>query len=642
MLATAALWGLAVIASFAGWGSWLRRRLVPTLEVDWGLRAAWGLALTIAVGGPLVLLRLARGPVLACWMLGGIALAGRELVAAARARPELVRRPWRLVPLRWDVPVLAALLAVTAFVYVGAAAQTFPNPSDDWLAYLPFVKMIQQTGTFIDPFNVRRMASLGGQSYLQALTQLVARDSELALFDRGICLLLVVWLVNGAARGASRLAPLLLTLFVLALPEIRVNSASEMSGVVGFLALYRSIVLAERGGLGGTRGALVVALPAAAVWTLRQNYIAVVVVMLGALLLPGARVADAPDAGAAPDLRARVRQLARVAGLVAALLAPWAILAYQSNHTFLFPLIPGYYDPTYAGITAPSSLDARLHFYFQAAFHDEPVRTMPLLLIAALGVARGVHRRAMAGLWAGVVIGFALLALSLPDADNFTVARYDFGYVVAFAIAAGLAAAERAAAETAPGVVAARVDRLVVGAILVAFAVQLEGARGAAIRNLDYAWNVIRARNEPSPLAVRVDDVRRLQDAVPRGEKLMVMFERPYLLDFRRNAIVHLDQPGAASPPPHLPLAAGGEPIAAYLLGQGIRYFAFVRPDRSESEIYSRVHWKKALGSRMRVWRITAPLFLQAFDAVDELARTRRHLYDDGHWVAVDLATRAG
>jgi hypothetical protein len=145
----------------------------------------------------------------------------------------------------------------------------------------------------------------------------------------------------------------------------------------------------------------------------------------------------------------------------------------------------------------------------------------------------------------------------------------------------------------------------------------------------------------PSPLETSADDERRMQQAVPPGERLLVMIERPYLLDFSRNRIELLDQPGAVSPPPGLPLGTDGEKIAGYLMAQGLRYLAFNRPDHPKDDLYSRAHWKANLAGPTRIWRITAPVYLSAFDAVDALARIRKRLYDDGHLVVVDLAVRS-
>src|SRR5260221_4773061 len=108
----AAIWGLVVAVSFAGWGSAVRRRLVPALEVDLGLRAAWGLSLSVAVGGALCLLGLARRPVLYLWIFAGLALAAWEVVVWARSAPQLGRRLLGLFPRRWDTPLLVGLLVV--------------------------------------------------------------------------------------------------------------------------------------------------------------------------------------------------------------------------------------------------------------------------------------------------------------------------------------------------------------------------------------------------------------------------------------------------------------------------------------------------------------------------------------------------
>ncbi len=41
-------WGL-----LAGWGAVLSRLHLPRKQIDWALRAAWGLALSVVVGGVL-------------------------------------------------------------------------------------------------------------------------------------------------------------------------------------------------------------------------------------------------------------------------------------------------------------------------------------------------------------------------------------------------------------------------------------------------------------------------------------------------------------------------------------------------------------------------------------------------------------
>ena len=44
-------WGLCILLSFIGWGSLLKDVVLPKKDIDWGQRAAWGVALSILVEG---------------------------------------------------------------------------------------------------------------------------------------------------------------------------------------------------------------------------------------------------------------------------------------------------------------------------------------------------------------------------------------------------------------------------------------------------------------------------------------------------------------------------------------------------------------------------------------------------------------
>ena len=67
------LWSLVIFASFWGYGEALRRALKwPEFDdLGWGLTAAWGMAVTLAIGGFLMMFSLAKAP-----MLTGVVLAG--------------------------------------------------------------------------------------------------------------------------------------------------------------------------------------------------------------------------------------------------------------------------------------------------------------------------------------------------------------------------------------------------------------------------------------------------------------------------------------------------------------------------------------------------------------------------------------
>jgi len=626
LTAGAALWSVLLLLSFAGWGDAAARWLAPGRDVDWPLRAAWGLAVTLAAGGLLALLGLARRPVLIVWTAGGLAwAASAALRGGGHLRQVLPRR------FSWNGLLAAGLGLVTLFVALGAAGEGFPNPSDDWPAYLPFVHKLLQTGTVIEPFSVRRMASYGGQTLLQAFLLIVARDTQIQLFDGGICLILLVGLIFGLARiarGASRTILLLAACVPLMLPDNRANSAGEISVVAGFVAVWRTMALLDDGRPLERPAAWLIGLVTAGVATLRQNELPVVGCVLLSLLVAG---------GSGGDWPARRRTMGRAALAFAVCLAPWALQALRSNHTFLFPFWHGNYDPTHAGISRPASWDEHLKVIFADALHGEPVHTMPLILIAVPAAAVGAGRRAALGLWLGTMGAFALLAWSLPDSDTYTIARYDLGYAVALVIVAGLAAASSADELPLSGKRAAAL-----GLVVIALALQLHANQGALLKTLNQSLDRIGAIDRSINAVLGGREVeRRLQAAVPPGERMLVLIERPYLLDFARNPIQLLDQPGASSPAPGIPLMDGSEATASYLLARGTRYFAFTRPDRSVIPLYSRSHWQ-GMRSGAPIWQAATVIYLATFDVVDHLAQSRRRLYDDGRLVVVDLADKGG
>jgi hypothetical protein len=117
------------------------------------------------------------------------------------------------------------------------------------------------------------------------------------------------------------------------------------------------------------------------------------------------------------------------------------------------------------------------------------------------------------------------------------------------------------------------------------------------------------------------------------------MVDNPSRFDHGRNPVVCLDMIGAISPPPGIPLSAGPEAVAAYLLKQGYRYLVVVHPDVATS-LYRRDVWVHHQANADRVWRQSAHYYLDAFDDFDALRSTRLHLAEVGGMSTLDLATR--
>jgi len=89
---SAAIWALGLVVAFAGWGTFLHRRLAPALDADLGLRAAWGLSLTVAAGGLLCLVGLARRPMLLAWRCTVFSLRTSSAAIARSDLPAVINR----------------------------------------------------------------------------------------------------------------------------------------------------------------------------------------------------------------------------------------------------------------------------------------------------------------------------------------------------------------------------------------------------------------------------------------------------------------------------------------------------------------------------------------------------------------------
>jgi hypothetical protein len=631
----AALWGFVLLTSFAGWGGLVARIAFPGRAPDLGLRLVWGAAANLAAGGLLCLLSVATSAVLSTMVVGGAVLLLIETWAWARGRP--VAFP-AVASGRWPAGVLVALsaLGVLAIVqYLAGAAALDLQYNDDYAAYLVFPKKILATGTLIEPFALRRMSAQGGQSFLQALVLIgSANPMQVPLFDLGISLLLVIALILGAADGKTpRAVWTLPVLLAVTVPDIRINSGSEMSGVIFFLGLVRTVTWT--GALERPRArAVVLALLAVAACTLRQSYLVTAAMFLAILYAPALIAAVRTRA---PAAWAEVKVAATAAAAFVLFVAPWALLAFRSNRTFLFPLANGNYRPEYGHMVRNSELLSRIKFFWLNICHCHPVYSLPLFLLAGLLIPWRATGGALPALLGAGALGFASIVYSFPLSDQVNIARYYFAFDLACVLAILMAGLSWY--WTAPR--ADRARALIPAALVIAaLAIQVQESHGAIQSDYNKMFDAINAAlRRKSSIAERDGRYVELQATIPAGAPVLVMLDEPFWMDFRRNPVLLVDLPGAASPAPGMPLDED-EAMVRYLEAQGLRYLAFVRATKSAS-LYQRGSWEQAAKTGAPIWKAAAPFYVRMFDRCDSLLKSRRVLYDDGEMVVLDLEARS-
>jgi hypothetical protein len=113
-------------------------------------------------------------------------------------------------------------------------------------------------------------------------------------------------------------------------------------------------------------------------------------------------------------------------------------------------------------------------------------------------------------------------------------------------------------------------------------------------------WLVARARmwNEEGRSAMEAvlqsqGAYTKAQEAVPAHATIFSATSFPVLLDQARNPVFIADVPGAASPPPGMPIFDGAAGISRYLREQGIDYVIYTLPEMDRT-IYSMGYWSAA------------------------------------------------
>jgi hypothetical protein len=612
---------------------WLVVRVARVADPDLGLRTTWGIAAYLAIAGVLLMFGICSRPfVLVLVAAGTIGFAWRELTTPEPIA-DSIRGAWRLArsnPLIAYVAVLIAALVVAQMI--GAVVHLDRLPWDDDIAYTPLVKRLLDAGDLVEPFSFRRLASYGGQSVLQELVGARGNIASVHALDQGLCFGLVFLLLLGHARALrTSIFSLALVLLVLVmLPDTSINTASYWSGVVAFLALYRTIAA----------GHLMIAVVlGAATCTLRQNYIPVVALFFLLTLLSQLH-ADARGSSWREAWRAQRGPWLRIVGVSVAVLAPWCIAAFVSSRTFLFPFMSGTWNHgLHLGPPGWSWVD-QLSVLVTAAIDSQPI--ICVFVIAPLIAFSDDSRRGrpVMSLFLASFLGFVMLAYSFTDADATTFWRYAFGFGVPLFIVFVLEVGD--GGDDMPVRLPPLGRWILVGTLLI----QLAATRAGQVKvYAEIATDIREAvaidrHGEPNA-RVEARNYAAMQATVPAGAPLLVMLDDPAFLDFARNPIANLDVPGFASPGRQMPSFTGAEAMRAYLLDEGFRYVAFVRPESSRYA-FRRGFWVWRLFNDTPFFQAMSAYAVDTTDSFVELATKSRVLHDANGLVVLDLEAPHG
>jgi hypothetical protein len=460
------------------------------------------------------------------------------------------------------------------------------------------------------------------------------------ILDNGICLLAAFGLITGyrgTSRSGTRAAALVTALLLLTIPYYLHNLGGEYSGLVFFLALFRIYDDPGFEQASPRVNAILAGLLAAAICTLRQNYMSAAVLIvafvhLALLWFPGAK-----------SRQAWLRQGLLTGAAVLVFLLPWMVLSTIAIHSPLYPVIRGNVRPDF-GIIGKVTFDEEVRWALQNLFMFTPIASIPLFFLAA-AVLRPIRRhRAIQVFMLACMLAFALMMHFFQTFhDAASIARYYFAFSVAFCLATSLRVLEGGGTWPLP-------KATVVAVGLVAFAVGYQTVLDkdeilrAAEADVTAFNDLVRARGPFQPTALDIL-YKRVQAVVPRGQPLLVMLDHSYLLDGKRNPVFNYDHPGTMGPKGGPPAFKGPEALAAYLQGVGIRYVAYqIGPSSPEYDVG---YWERKVATTVVVngrgafYKIQGRFELDSFETLKALAASRRVLFSEGEIRVLDLGTRS-
>jgi hypothetical protein len=667
------IWLFIVLVSWAGLGS-LFGRLLPQ-RPDFGLRAAWGMALSISVGGALNLLGLVSPVAIFALVISGVVPWVVDATVYFLNFIKLGR--WKRQYLTLTHLFLLLVVALTCALIALRLLQLVCLPPmfngyDDFHAYLVFpIKMLQLHSLTPDPFNSTRLGALGGQSFLQLFALSAAPFTYVKVIDPGLCAIVCSALLFGHQeqnRGGvlSKALSALLPLVLLPAFFSATNISSHVSSMALYLALFRTFEFIR---FANSRTPVVngiaVAFIAAGTVSLKSTAVPFVALLLVVHYLS--------ELFLTANRRLPIYEAIVAGVLTIILLLPWMLLMRESSGTYLYPYLGNGYSGTGYGTFPVWSRFSRLRDFFQ-----DPL-FFAIIILSTFYLywykVTVVERARTLSLITATVGG--TLAINWATAG---LARYTipFTLVTVFALISDLAReTEHLSKENKPQQMIFEKRRpncaILFTVFIATWALLSWPQTKAAIMNWSFFWRETKAkiqlvlRDKSTTRSLFAVDWARnsyykdqakaialAQKSIPQSQMFLAKLSEPFLLQFSDNQIYVVDWPYGSSLPPGMPFRRGADALAEYFLSKSIRYVLY-EPDKSGWRYYPHggdIRCRDPKSAVQLLSRSNGESGEEAYECgmdlsmadflenLDELVKTRHAIFDDGKFIVLDLSMR--
>ena len=640
-------WGICLLLSLTGWGKALNHILFPNQRVDWGQRAAWGLAFSLIIGGVLNATWTISPTTIFIFLGLGLIYC---LVDLVNHRQSIATNLSQLFQeSRQDKIILAGIALVSFLILIQYAGWVYTgrlnfanmvyadgfNTSDDYHAYLVFPhKMLQLGSMGLEPFSERRITSLGGQSFLHTFIVSLLPDTNLNIIDPGLALIITIGLIIGFLKEnqASTRRVIFTILLVLLIAVPKANTTSMMLPVALFLSLFRTLDSKEIDRNSWVSNACLIALISAAICTLKSSLIPASVIVFAVSYL-------AYFISSNTKLKV-VGEFGLATVLVGIFLLPWMISLYQSSGTLLYPLLGKGYHASAYGITFKSG-STLLGTVKTALGAFRGIYVFILILLGCLSLsirplkfanlpAESLfsNRQAPLSMTVAALVATVVVGVLTENADPF---RYSFSHLFPAIIILIMLAMTDTGGLNKNGIPNFFIVAVFCAGLAISYNWDItKNTYSAYVKNIKFGLT------NPSLVSAKQKlQYGALQQSIPQGETVLTRLDAPFILDFKRNQLFLADWPGGASLPPGMPAFKGPEALANYLVSKSIRYIAY------SSWSLNHPPNVDTSGPGLSSWfRLQSQLSHDFRDNVQQLAKTRKKLYEDGENFVLDLGVQ--
>jgi hypothetical protein len=489
-----------------------------------------------------------------------------------------------------------------------------------------------QTGSIgDDPFHTSRlMTTLGGQAFLHTFVLSILSERNLNIIDAGLGLIAALGLLLGYLRkkNASEKKTVFILILFLFISPPKVNIASLMLGVALFLGLFRILDCDELKNNHFAFNAFIIALITSAICALKSTFIPACISMFFLSYLF--------YVFSLSEKRKAIYEFILTSILSFLLLLPWMISMYKSSGTLLYPIFgEGYihkeiYQEVFLAAKERSfSIQTMLNVFYTLV---SPVSTymiysliIPFFLVSLAYMGsrewKLVARESSLSLMISSGIGTLIIAYLIPH----TALRFSFPFILTALFIIIIDNLDNNKFKNNLKFLNQNSKFITMLAI------------GMIIQGIHYSYsNKINYKSSSTKrlyitclkniafgniLNSFVSDEERdqyakMQQSIPEKEPLLaIRIFKPFLLNFSRNKIFLLNQPGT-SPPPGMPYYKGSQSLADYLRSKSIRYIACSYAKKNYD------YWIKPN--------------IDLDNNLQELAQTKK-IYDDGTTFILDL-----